>query len=162
MAQDAVEPDIDPDLVPDIADVELPSHVPVRHRVHWRVLAVVAAGGALGALARFGIQALIPTPPGGFPWATFVINVTGCALIGALMVLVTDVLTARPLLRPFVGVGILGGYTTFSTYANEVRGLLKPGTLPIAFGYLAGTLVAALLAVLIGMAVTRAAIARTP
>jgi CrcB protein len=122
---------------------------------------VIAVGGAMGALARYGIGLLLPTPPGRFPWGTFLINVSGCLLIGVLMVLVTDVFTARPLLRPFLGVGVLGGYTTFSTYANEIRGLLRPGTLPLAFGYLAGTLVGALLAVLLGMVLARRLVLRS-
>jgi CrcB protein len=134
-------------------------HVIVRRIAQWRVLVVIAVGGGLGALARYGVEAALPTSPGGFPWATFLVNVTGCLLIGVLMVLVTEVFAERPLLRPFVGVGVLGGFTTFSTYANEVRGLLRPGTLPVAFAYLAATLVAALLAVIVGMALTRAFLA---
>jgi fluoride exporter len=147
---DAVDPDVD-------------LHVPAQRRefsgAHPRVLGVIAVGGALGALGRYGIGLLVPTRPGGFPWATFAINVTGCLLIGVLMVLITEVVTDRPLLRPFIGVGILGGFTTFSTYATEVRGLLRPGTLPVAFGYAAGTLVAALLAVLAGVVATRRVVA---
>lgn len=148
--------DIDPDLDPGL------DSVPPRRRAGtpWRAVAVVAVGGALGALARYGIDLALPTPAGGFPVATFLINVTGCLLIGVLMVLVSEVFTTRPLLRPFVGVGILGGYTTFSTYANDMRGLLRPGSLPVAFAYLAGTLVAALLAVFVGMILTRLALRR--
>jgi CrcB protein len=150
-AESAVEPDVD-------------LHVPVPRRTltgaRLRVLGVISVGGALGALGRYGVQTLLPTAPGGFPWGTFLVNVSGCVLIGVLMVLVTDVFSGRPLLRPFVGVGVLGGYTTFSTYANEIRGLLRPGTLPVAFAYLGGTLVCALLAVLLGMAVTRAVLVR--
>lgn len=118
---------------------ELPDHPA-------KVLAVIAAGGALGALSRYGLAQLWPVPAGGFPWATFTTNVIGCFLIGVLMVVITDVLTAHPLTRPFLGVGILGGFTTFSTYANETRGLLQPGTVAIAFAYMAATLVCALLA----------------
>lgn len=155
MSYDA-EPAVDP-------DVDL--HVPAQRReltgARLRVLGVISMGGALGALARYGVELLLPAPAGGFPWGTFLINVSGCALIGVLMVLVTDVFVGRPLLRPFVGVGVLGGYTTFSTYANEIRGLLRPGLLPVAFAYLAGTLVCALLAVLAGMAVTRAVLGRS-
>lgn len=145
-AQDVVDPDV---------DLRVPAHRREFVGRQARVLGVIAAGGALGALARYGVGILLPTEPGRFPWGTFAINVSGCLLIGVLMVLVTDVFAGRPLLRPFVGVGALGGFTTFSTYANEIRGLLRPGSVPLAFAYLAGTLVCALLAVLLGMIVTR-------
>ena len=139
----------------DVVDPDVDLRVPAQRREligrHTRVLGVIAVGGALGALARYGVGLALPTEPGRFPWGTFLVNVAGCLLIGVLMVLVTDVFTARPLLRPFLGVGVLGGFTTFSTYANEIRGLLAPGELPVAFAYLAGTLVGALLAVLLGM-----------
>jgi CrcB protein len=138
-------------------DVDL--HVPAQRRElawhHGLVLAVIALGGGLGALARYGLAQLWPTHPGHFPWATFVTNVLGCLLIGVLMVLVTEVWAAHPLVRPFLGVGVLGGFTTFSTYAVETRGLLAPGTIGLAFVYVAGTLVAALLATLAGVQVTR-------
>jgi CrcB protein len=138
---------VDPDV-----DLHVPAH---RRELHPRTLVVIAVGGAVGALARYGVGLVLPTVPGRFPWGTFLINVVGCLLIGVLMVLVTDVFTGWPLLRPFLGVGVLGGFTTFSTYANEARGLLRPGSVPAAFGYLAGTLVSALLAVLVGMVVAR-------
>jgi CrcB protein len=141
---------VDPDV-----DLHVPAQRAELSGHHPRVLGVIALGGALGALARYGVALALPTRPGGFPWSTFLINVTGCLLIGVLMVLISDVFGNRPLLRPFVGVGVLGGFTTFSTYANEIRGLLRPGSLPVAFAYAAGTLVAALLAVLAGMVVTR-------
>ncbi|MFB8007862.1 fluoride efflux transporter CrcB [Nocardia sp. NPDC056000] len=119
------------------------------------VLMVIAVGGALGALSRYGLARIWPTPAGGFPWATFATNVLGCFLIGVLMVTITEIRPVHPLTRPFLGVGILGGFTTFSTYANETRGLLQPGTVPLAFAYLAGTLVCALLATLAAIALTR-------
>ncbi|HEV7652777.1 MAG TPA: CrcB family protein [Actinophytocola sp.] len=105
----------------------------VRARVHGPVLGVVALGGGLGALARYGLTVLLPTPPGGFPWATFLVNVLGCLLIGVLMVPVTEVHAAHRLVRPFLGVGVLGGFTTFSTYALEVHSLLRPGSVGVAF-----------------------------
>jgi CrcB protein len=71
------------------------------------------------------------------------------------MVLITEVWSAHRLVRPFLGVGILGGFTTFSTYAVEIRGLLQPGSVGPAFTYLAGTLVCAMLAVMIGVWLTR-------
>ena len=148
-----------PDEVSVQPDLDLrvpPRRPPLRARA--AVLVVVALGGALGALARYGIGLWLPTQPGRFPLGTFLINVTGCALIGVLMVLVTEGRVAHPLFRPFFGVGVLGGFTTFSTYTNEIRGLLKPGALPVAFGYLFGTLACALLAVIAAGWLTRAAL----
>ena len=130
-------------------------------RSHGRVLLVVALGGGIGALARYGIGLLLPTTPGHFPYGTFVINVLGCALIGVLMALVGEVYPNSPLARPFFGTGILGGFTTFSTYTNEFRALLRPGTVPLALLYLAGTLICALLAVSLATWLTRRAV-RTP
>lgn len=124
-------------------------------RTQLPVMAVVSIGGGLGAEARYGMTLLMPTMPGHFPWSTFLTNVVGCLCIGVLMVLITEIWSAHRLLRPFLGVGVLGGFTTFSTYAVEVRGLLQPGSLPVAFGYLAGTVTCALLAVLVGVALTR-------
>jgi fluoride exporter len=142
---------IDPDV-----DLRQPAQRTELGRAHGAVLAVVAAGGGIGALARYGIGQLLPTRPGLFPWGTFTTNVSGCFLIGALMVLVTDVWTRRPLLRPLLGTGVLGGFTTFSTYTVETHGLLQPGHVVLAFGYLAGTLVCGLLATLMAMRITRA------
>ncbi|MGW0045078.1 fluoride efflux transporter CrcB [Rhodococcus sp. NPDC003348] len=119
------------------------------------VVAAVAAGGAVGALARYGLTLAMPVQGGQLPWATATANVTGCFLIGILMVLVTEVWSAHRLLRPFLGVGVLGGFTTFSTYAVEVRGLFADGHVPLAFFYLVGSVVAALAAVLAGLWITR-------
>lgn len=123
---------------------------------HVSVLGVIAFGGGVGAIGRYGLGLLLPAHPGGFPWGTFTVNVAGCFLIGVLMALITDVWSAHRLVRPFLGVGILGGFTTFSTYAAEIHGLLHPGAVGIAFGYLAGTLIGAMLAVLAGVWLTRA------
>jgi CrcB protein len=133
-------------------DLEIPAQ---RTETHWPVVVSVSAGGVLGALARYGIGHAWPTATGGFPWATFVINVTGCLLIGALMVVVTDLLPKWRLLRPFLGVGVLGGYTTFSTYTVEIRNLIVAGAPGTAALYLLATLAAALLAVFAGMTVAR-------
>ncbi|MEU3206087.1 CrcB family protein [Streptomyces cyaneofuscatus] len=121
-----------------------------------RVLGAVAAGGALGALARYGALVLWPVAGGGFPWTVFVVNVSGCALIGVLMVLTVERgRVTHPLVRPFLGVGVLGGFTTFSTYAADVSGLLVRQELLTAVAYMAATVVAALAAVWSGAVVTR-------
>jgi CrcB protein len=129
-------------------------------RAPWAVLGAISAGGVIGALARYGLSSGLGHRPGAFPWATFLINVTGSLLIGVLMVLITDVWSAHRLLRPFLGTGVLGGYTTFSTYTVDAQRLMAAGHARTALAYLAATLVAALLAVYAGSALTRAATRR--
>ena len=128
-----------------------------RHRV---VLPVIAAGGMLGAAARHLAEVTWSAGDGAVPWATLAINVTGCLLLGVLMVLVVEAGDAHPLVRPFLGVGVLGGFTTFSTYTGEVAVLLADGHPARALGYLLGTVVAALAAVTLGVATTRGAVRR--
>jgi fluoride exporter len=129
-------------------------------RAPWAVLGTVAAGGALGALGRYEVASAWPHAPDGFPWATFVVNASGCFLIGILMVLSTEVWSAHRLIRPFLGVGVLGGYTTFSTYAGEVQQLVTAGAACTGLLYLVGTPVAALAAVYLGITLTRLATRR--
>ncbi|MEU9705710.1 CrcB family protein [Streptomyces sp. NPDC047981] len=126
------------------------------------VVGAVAAGGALGATARYGASLAWPTPAGAFPWTTLTVNAAGCAAIGVLMVLVTEVVTAPPpLLRPFLGTGVLGGFTTFSTYALDTQRLLSSGDAARGVGYLGGTVVAALAALWAATVATRRALRRT-
>ncbi|MEV5892593.1 fluoride efflux transporter CrcB [Nonomuraea fuscirosea] len=142
-------------------DVDL--HVPAqRAEPLWPVLAVIAPGGALGALARHAVQTALPTGPAAFPWATFLVNVSGCLLIGVLMVLITEVRPAHRLVRPFLGVGVLGGYTTFSTYAVDVRRTVEAGAPLTGLAYLVATMVAAVAAVAAGMWLTRRAAGVVP
>ncbi|SDH93217.1 CrcB protein [Actinokineospora alba] len=118
-------------------------------------LAAVALGGAVGALARFMLVSALPGKAGGFPLGTLLVNSVGCLLIGALMVAVTELRNIHTLARPFLGVGVLGGFTTFSAYAEEVRVLLAPDTLIFAMSYLLGTVLCALVAVAAGMRLAR-------
>ncbi|MDR6975294.1 CrcB protein [Streptomyces sp. 3330] len=119
------------------------------------VVAVVAVGGGIGAVARYAASLWWPTQSGGFPWTTFWVNVVGCAVIGVFLVVITEAVTTHRLVRPFFGTGVLGGFTTFSTYAVDIRKLFgedRPGT---ALAYLAATLLAALLAVWLAATATR-------
>ncbi|WP_234390839.1 fluoride efflux transporter CrcB [Nocardia suismassiliense] len=129
---------------------------------HGAILAVIAVGGALGSSARYGLTLAWPTPPGGFPWAVFTINVVGSFLLGVLMVVVTEIRPAHPLVRPFLGVGVLGGFTTFSTYANDIHGLLDLHAVIVAAAYLLATLVVALTAAALAVALTRVAARLAP
>lgn len=138
-------------------DVDL--HVPldrselVRH--HVSTLAAIAVGGALGAVARQLVGEALPTVPGAFPWGTFLINVGGSWLIGILMAILGLRPAPHRLLRPFLGVGILGGFTTFSTYAVQSHELVRSGYPLVAIGYLSATWLAALLAVVAGVWLVR-------
>ncbi|PZF79471.1 fluoride efflux transporter CrcB [Jiangella anatolica] len=120
------------------------------------VLAVIAAGGVLGSLARHGLVSLQPDAATGWPWAVLAVNVSGCLLIGVLMAVLLDLTAPHRLLRPFLGIGVLGGYTTFSTYAVDTQRLLAEGRGAAALTYVLVTPVLALLAVWLGTAVTRA------
>ncbi|WP_371097023.1 fluoride efflux transporter CrcB [Streptomyces sanglieri] len=123
------------------------------------VVAVVALGGAIGATARYGAALLWPTAPGGFPWTTLVVNAVGCAVIGVLMVVISEAWTAHRLVRPFFGTGVLGGFTTFSTYAVDIQHLLDGGRVRAGLVYLGLTLLAALAAVWSAVWATRRVLA---
>jgi CrcB protein len=160
---DDTQADIDPDLEPTAMSDHAPAAVggpsatarQSRAGAAWLVLAVISAGGVAGTLTRYGLTEAFPSTAAGFAWATFGINVSGCLLIGVLMVLVTDVWPTRRLLRPFLGTGVLGGYTTFSTYILDIQHLLAAGAARTALAYLAGTLLTALAAVYAGITLTR-------
>ncbi|AJC53077.1 camphor resistance protein CrcB [Streptomyces sp. 769] len=124
------------------------------------MVGAVCVGGALGAAARYGASLTWPTVPGAFPWTTLVINVLGCAVIGVFMVVITDLWTAPRLVRPFFGTGVLGGFTTFSTYVVDIRVLVGQHRAGAALAYLALTALSALAAVWLGAAPTRRMIKR--
>jgi CrcB protein len=126
-----------------------------RRPIPWLTLAVIAAGGVIGALARQGLWTAFPHPAGSFNWTTLGINVAGCALIGALMTAITEVRHAHRLAGPFLGVGVLGGFTTFSTYIVQAQQSITAGAPATGLAYLAITLAAALLAVYAGVTITR-------
>ncbi|MBV9023032.1 MAG: fluoride efflux transporter CrcB [Streptomycetaceae bacterium] len=118
------------------------------------ILAVIAIGGAIGASARYGASLLWPTPHHAFPWTTLLVNAGGCAVIGVFMVVITDVWAAHRLVRPFFGTGVLGGFTTFSTYAVDFQRLMTGGQPRMALAYLVLTVLAALVSVWVAAAFT--------
>ncbi|GAA2800022.1 fluoride efflux transporter CrcB [Streptomyces showdoensis] len=132
-------------------------------RAQLPVVGVVAAGGALGACARYAATLAWPTPAGAFPWTILTVNAAGCALLGVIMVLATETLTPpHPLLRPFLGTGVCGGFTTFSTYALDTQRLLADGDAARGLLYLAATALTALGAVWAGVTAARAATRAAP
>ena len=126
------------------------------------VLALISLGGAIGSVSRWGLAEALPHAPAAFPWATAVTNVTGCFALGVLMVLALEVWPPSRYLRPFAGVGVLGGYTTFSTAMLDTRSLAAAGRPGPAAVYAVGCTLAALAAVVLAIVLTRVAVRRRP
>ncbi|MFJ4964629.1 putative fluoride ion transporter CrcB [Streptomyces sp. ADI96-02] len=141
---------IDPDV-----DLSEPAQRSERANVLWPVVAVVALGGATGTAARYGATLLWPTAAGRFPWTVLLVNAVGCAMIGVFMVVLSDRWAAHRLVRPFFGTGVLGGFTTFSTYTGDIRALLNSGRAGTALAYLALTALTSLAAVWAAVWATR-------
>jgi fluoride exporter len=108
------------------------------------VYLAVALGGAVGAVLRWALGDAVPDGAG-FPWTTFVINVTGSLVLAWLPAF--DALRRRQLLAAALGPGLLGGYTTLSAYSEQTRVLLADGQTATALLYVLGTLAACLVAV---------------
>ena len=119
------------------------------------VYLLAAVGGVLGALARWGVAEALPSPDGGWPWATLLVNLTGCLLMGVLL----GALTARDpepaWARPFLATGVLGGYTTYSAFAVEVVDLTTAGAVARALGYVLVSVLGGVLAVAAGVRAVR-------
>jgi CrcB protein len=139
----------DESIDPDVEAIDRP-------RLEWDVVAAVAVGGVLGAEARYGLGVLAPHSPHQFPWTTLVINVLGCLLIGVLMGVLGRQADPPRLARPFLGTGILGGFTTFSTFSVDVDTLAHHGRWGVAVAYLVATAVLCFVAVAVaGQATAR-------
>jgi CrcB protein len=87
-----------------------------------RLIGLVAVGGALGSVARYGVAGIFP---GNFPWGTFVVNLSGCFLLGFLYLLSLGRGFLTPETRGFLFIGVLGGYTTLSTFGLETVNLVR-------------------------------------
>ncbi len=143
-----------PDASPQLpVDPDRPPFVPNVRTVRGRldIIAVIAAGGVLGALGRYGLAVALPTRTGQFPWGTFCTNVTGSLILGALLALVVSRYAHTRYLRPFLGTGVIGAYTTFSTYTVEADLLVRDGHALLAIGYVLASLLAGLVAVWLGI-----------
>lgn len=117
----------------------------------------VALGGALGAVSRYSLDHFIERRSvATFPWSTFTINATGCLLIGAVIAALVDRTNTPAWLRLGLVIRVLGGYTTFSTFAQETLDLIEGGKLGVAMLYAFGSLALGVLAVLLGMQIGQA------
>jgi CrcB protein len=114
-------------------------------------IAAVAAGGSLGTLARYGLDAAIERRSFSlFPWSTFAINMSGCFLVGMLIAALVDRHHAPHWLRIGLVVGFCGAYTTFSTFAQESYGLLEEKALGVTLLNVTASVTVGVLAVFLG------------
>lgn len=112
---------------------------------------LIALGGSLGAVARYGLAQWIYQQTGtSFPWGTFIINITGSLAIGFLAELFETTLAPAGW-RSFLTIGFLGAYTTFSTFSLESYNLLRDGELRLAAANILLSTLAGLVAVVIGV-----------
>lgn len=128
-------------------------------RANVDVLPFIAVGGALGSLARWGLGKAIPHSTHAFATSTLVINILGSLSLGILMALVLEVWSQTRYIRPFVGTGIIGGFTTFSTFALDAR-YEATDSFPVATAYVLASVAGGLVAVLVGLVTTRAVVDR--
>lgn len=170
---DSVRPDSAREPLPLDSDVpdehlsvdEQPSPLAARReqrprRRHGPQLAIVGAtgiGGVIGALSRYVLEQTFPSGPGHIPWVVFAINVTGSALLGLLLVILVEQFPRGRLARSMLGTGIIGAYTTFSTFMVGAVTVARDGHLGAAALYVALSVVCGLAAVPGGIAIGRLA-----
>jgi CrcB protein len=140
----------DPDLPAPEAE-----EAPGRSRAPRTVLAAIAAGGALGGPARYGLGLAFPTAPHTFPATTFAINISGSFVLALLLVLILDVWPPNAYIRPFFCVGFLGAYTTFSTWMVDTDRLISAGAYGTAAANILLSLAAGIAATSLGLSMGR-------
>ncbi len=117
---------------------------------------LVGLGGAIGAMARYGAGVLLPSSPGGFPLATFLVNVSGSVAMGLLIGLLAKFTPENQNdIRLFLAVGVFGGFTTFSTFSLDIIALIQRGNLLIAAAYVFASVLLALAGLWGGMTLVR-------
>jgi CrcB protein len=118
--------------------------------------AMIAIGGAVGALARYQLAAMIQARiPAGFPWGTFVVNISGCLVMGVATILLTERLIVHPNWRFLIPIGFIGAYTTFSTFELETFRAVTEGSWMIGAANVVGSVLAGYAALWIGVVLTR-------
>lgn len=117
---------------------------------------LVMSGGAIGAGLRFGLSQALPYSGQGWPWSTFVANILGGLAMGILAAWVLRGDSSAEPLRLFVGVGVLGGFTTFSAFSLEMARMIEQGHTGLAAGYAVASVLLALAALFSGMTAAKA------
>lgn len=145
----------DPDVEIGTAGSDRTSRRRRGHQAQAVIVVALGIGGIFGALSRYALSLALPTVTGQFPWGTFLINVSGSAVLGFVLILILEQFPRGRLARPVIGTGFIGAYTTFSTYMVDAVLLIKDGHPVTAAAYLLASAVAGLLAVWTGMVVAR-------
>jgi fluoride exporter len=116
----------------------------------------IAAGGALGSVLRYGLSTWVHTLAGrGFPYGTLAVNVLGCLAMGFLFVLLVERMGESAVWRAGLLIGVLGGFTTFSTFSIETFNLIEQGAMAKAAGNMAASLVLCVGATWLGVILAR-------
>jgi CrcB protein len=122
-----------------------------------RAVVAIAIAGALGALARYGLEGFVSRRTrGAFPWGTFVVNISGAFVLGLVFTLATERWGLPPWVRSALTIGFLGAYTTFSTLMFETYRLAEDRALGLAAANILGSCAVGLVAVYLGVVVGRA------
>jgi len=116
-----------------------------------RRIVAIAAGGALGTLARYGVERAVVVSATGFPWATFAVNIAGSLLLGVILTVVAERWPPTRYVRPFAAIGFCGGFTTFSTFTVEAVRRTQLGHPVVAIIYLLASLAAGVAAAGLGI-----------
>jgi fluoride exporter len=120
----------------------------------WQILSSIAIGGAVGAVLRY-LVLLVFGAPSGFPLGTLVVNVCGSFAIGVIYVLILEKAAVSELWRHLLMIGMLGGFTTFSSFSLEAVYLFESGRITMAFSYIVLSVFLCILAAFIAMQLTR-------
>ena len=124
-------------------------------RVDRREIGAVFAGGFAGALARAAMVEALPHAAGEWPWATFLVNIAGTFALGYFTTRLQERLPLSAYRRPFLGTGLCGALTTFSTLQVELLRMLDHGQLGLALGYASASLAAGFVALAAATSLTR-------
>ncbi|TML32651.1 MAG: CrcB family protein [Actinobacteria bacterium] len=127
-----------------------------QRRSDVRTAVAIGLAGALGALARYGVEGAIARRTTSFPWATFVVNVSGSFLLGLVVTLLGERVAVAPWVRSALAIGFLGAYTTFSTLSLESYRLLEARSYVLAGANLLGSVSTGLVALYGGVVLGRA------
>jgi len=120
------------------------------------VVAAVAMGGAIGSVARYFVAQVQSPAWTGFPYGIFLVNISGGFIMGVLTELMALKFSVSPELRAFLTTGVMGGYTTFSTFSLESALLIQRGQIVSAGGYVVGSAVLSIVALFCGLWLVRA------